>query len=141
MTFLRAVLASALAMMALQVPAAQIDLADQPLFSSVSVPGNLLLTLSVEYPTANSIAYVGAYTPGTKYLGYFDPLKCYTYQYDANTDSNNYFIPAAAADSNYQCASGKGYWSGAFLNWATMQTIDPFRWALTGGTALPIRRR
>lgn len=133
MTFLRAVLASALAMMALQVPAAQIDLADQPLFSSVSVPGNLLLTLSVEYPTANSIAYVGAYTPGTKYLGYFDPLKCYTYQYDANTDSNNYFIPAAAADSNYQCASGKGYWSGAFLNWATMQTIDPFRWALTGG--------
>jgi type IV pilus assembly protein PilY1 len=26
-----------------------------------------------------------------------------------------------------------GKWSGNFLNWATMQTIDPYRWALTGG--------
>ncbi|CAJ0681034.1 Type IV pilus biogenesis factor PilY1 [Ralstonia mannitolilytica] len=133
MTFLRGVLASVIALMALQAPAAPTDLADQPLFSSVSVPGNLLLTLSVEYPTANSIAYVGGYTAHTKYLGYFDPLKCYTYQYDANVDSNNYFVPAALADGNLQCQSGKNYWSGAFLNWATMQTIDPFRWALTGG--------
>ncbi|WP_439892080.1 pilus assembly protein [Ralstonia sp. 25C] len=133
MTFLRSLLASALLLPAMLVSAAQTDLADQPLFSSVSVPGNLLLSLSVEYPTANSIAYVGSYAAGTKYLGYFDPLKCYTYQYDANTDANNYFVPAAAADSNFQCATGKNYWAGAFLNWAAMQTIDPFRWALTGG--------
>lgn len=133
MTFLRSLLASALLLPAMLVSAAQTDLADQPLFSSVSVPGNLLLSLSVEYPTANSIAYVSSYTAGVKYLGYFDPLKCYTYQYDANTDANNYFVPATAADSNFQCASGNNYWSGAFLNWATMQTIDPFRWALTGG--------
>ncbi|MGH8460715.1 MAG: pilus assembly protein, partial [Stenotrophobium sp.] len=26
-----------------------------------------------------------------------------------------------------------GQWSGNFLNWATLSTIDPFRWALTGG--------
>ena len=133
MTFLRSLLASALLLPAMLVSAAQTDLADQPLFSSVSVPGNLLLSLSVEYPTANSIAYVSSYTAGVKYLGYFDPLKCYTYQYDANTDANNYFVPATAADSNFQCASGKNYWAGAFLNWAAMQTIDPFRWALTGG--------
>ncbi|WP_426394839.1 pilus assembly protein [Ralstonia sp. R-29] len=133
MTFLRSLLASALLLPAMLVSAAQTDLADQPLFSSVSVPGNLLLSLSVEYPTANSIAYVSSYTAGVKYLGYFDPLKCYTYQYDANTDANNYFVPAAAADSNLQCATGKSYWAGAFLNWAAMQTIDPFRWALTGG--------
>ncbi|KJJ99460.1 hypothetical protein UB44_15205 [Burkholderiaceae bacterium 26] len=133
MTFLRGLLASALLLPALLVSAAQTDLADQPLFSSVSVPGNLLLSLSVEYPTANSIAYVSGYSAGVKYLGYFDPLKCYTYQYDANVDANNYFVPATAANSNYQCASGNNYWSGAFLNWAAMQTIDPFRWALTGG--------
>ncbi len=133
MTFLRSLLASALLLPAMLVSAAQTDLADQPLFSSVSVPGNLLLSLSVEYPTANSIAYVSSYTAGVKYLGYFDPLKCYTYQYDANTDANNYFVPAGQANSSYQCASGNNYWSGAFLNWATMQTIDPFRWALTGG--------
>lgn len=133
MTFLRSLLASALLLPALLVSAAQTDLADQPLFSSVSVPGNLLLSLSVEYPTANSIAYVSSYTAGVKYLGYFDPLKCYTYQYDANVDANNYFVPATAANSSYQCASGSNYWSGAFLNWAAMQTIDPFRWALTGG--------
>ena len=24
-------------------------------------------------------------------------------------------------------------WSGNFLNWATTPTIDPFRWAMTGG--------
>ncbi|MDY7506775.1 pilus assembly protein [Ralstonia wenshanensis] len=133
MTFLRGLVASALLLPAMLVSAAQTDLADQPLFSSVSVPGNLLLSLSVEYPTANSIAYVSSYSAGVKYLGYFDPLKCYTYQYDANVDANNYFVPAAAANSSYQCASGKNYWSGAFLNWAAMQTIDPFRWALTGG--------
>ncbi|GAA7759333.1 MULTISPECIES: pilus assembly protein [Cupriavidus] len=132
-TFLRYLLASTLSLIALLGSAAQTDLADQPLFSSVSVPGNLLLSLSVEYPTANSIAYVGAYQAGVKYLGYFDPLKCYTYNYDSKIDSNNYFVPAAAADSSYQCASGNKYWSGSFLNWATMQTIDPFRWALTGG--------
>lgn len=130
---LRYLLAGCLSVVAVLVSAAQVDLADQPLFSSVSVPGNLLLSLSVEYPTANSIAYVNAYAAGVKYLGYFDPLKCYTYNYDSKTDSNTYFSPAAAADANYQCASGKNYWSGAFLNWASMQTIDPFRWALTGG--------
>jgi type IV pilus assembly protein PilY1 len=30
-------------------------------------------------------------------------------------------------------ATCSGYWSGNFLNWSTAQTIDIFRWAMTGG--------
>jgi len=112
-------------------------LADQPVFSSVAVPGNLALALSVEFPTAISAAhYVKAadppYSPTNTYLGYFDPNKCYLYQYSA-TETARHFYPAGAATSRTCTGSDDGKWSGNFLNWATMQTVDPFRWALTGG--------
>ncbi|UXH79348.1 pilus assembly protein [Roseateles amylovorans] len=108
---------------------AQTTLANQPVFSSVAVPGNLALALSVEYPTAVSNAHTDAtYAPASTYLGYFDPAKCYTYVYSA-TEADRYFQPAGTAN-NHVCSNK---WSGNFLNWASMQTIDPFRWALTGG--------
>ena len=103
-------------------------LADEPLFSNRSVPGNLALALSVEYPTAVSVANIDDYTTATGFLGYFDPNKCYQYNYSA-TEADRYFYPAGSA-SSHTCS---GKWSGSYLNWATMQTIDPFRWALTGG--------
>ncbi|MGH8541195.1 MAG: hypothetical protein ACRETW_11915, partial [Stenotrophobium sp.] len=61
--------------------AATTDLSDQPLFTSQPVAGNLMLALSVEYPTADSTAYptTAAYSTGTEYVGYFDPAKCYTF--------------------------------------------------------------
>ena len=114
-------------------------LADQPVFSSVSVPGNLALVLSVEYPTAISVANGGNYADASTYYGYFDPVKCYNYSYTTAAEpgssvagSGSYFVPAAFGTGTYkhQCS---GMWSGNFMNWATMQTIDPFRWALTGG--------
>ena len=109
---------------------AQVPLADQPVFSSVSVPGNLALALSVEFPTAISVAHpTRTYASTNNYLGYFDPGKCYKYNYVNDNDDNNYFYPTGAA-TNRVCS---GEWSGNFLNWASMQTIDPFRWALTGG--------
>ncbi|WAC74264.1 PilC/PilY family type IV pilus protein [Roseateles sp. SL47] len=109
--------------------AAQTTLGNQPVFSSVAVPGNVALTLSVEYPTAVSNAHIDTtYTPSSTYIGYFDPAKCYTYTY-SSTETSRYFQPAGNASSHV--CSGK--WSGNFLNWATMQTIDPYRWALTGG--------
>ena len=106
-------------------------LADQPVFSNITVPGNLALALSVEFPTAVSVAHTdAAYSGSTStYLGYFDTEKCYSYQYSA-VEANRYFYPAGSA-TNHSCTSGK--WSGNFLNWATMQTVDPFRWVLTGG--------
>ncbi|MEO6934013.1 MAG: PilC/PilY family type IV pilus protein [Collimonas sp.] len=106
---------------------AQTALSDTPLFSSVSVPSNVLLALSVEYPTALSRAHTAAYSSGTVFIGYFDPDKCYDFD-----NQNGYFVPQKAAAS-HACS---GQWSGNFLNWATTPTIDPFRWALTGGYRL-----
>lgn len=113
-----------------QTSFAQLRLADQPVFTSVSVPGNLALTLSVEFPTAVSVAHpTRTYSSANNYLGYFDPAKCYKYRYVSDAADDNYFYPTRLA-TNRKCS---GEWSGNFLNWASMQTIDPFRWALTGG--------
>jgi hypothetical protein len=38
--------------------ASAVSLADRPLFSTTNVPGNLMLALSVEWPTANTPAYL-----------------------------------------------------------------------------------
>ena len=143
-----------------------VPLSDSPLFSAAQVPANLLLELSVEYPTALSIANSQAFNPSAiTYLGYFDPNLCYTYVYsntsldgaqtiglntnaatattasyyleNANqNDSGDYFKPASLAGAPLGSTAGQcdgKTWSGAFMNWAAMQTIDPFRWALTGG--------
>jgi type IV pilus assembly protein PilY1 len=112
---------------------AQVSLADQPVFTNTGVPGNLALTLSVEFPTAVSVAHIDAtYDVNKTYLGYFDPNKCYQYQYSA-TETSRYFYPSGAAVSRACTGTQNTKWAGNFLNWATMQTIDPFRWALTGG--------
>jgi len=128
--------------MASAATAAAIDLADSPLFSTVSVPGNLILALSVEWPTATTPAYPSnlAYTHGSTFIGYFDPAKCYQYVpvnsgSDAKPDfSTSYFRPFGAA-TDHICNSGvmTPLWSGNYLNWASMQTLDAFRSVLTGG--------
>ena len=116
--------------------ASAVTLADAPLFSTVAVPGNLVLALSVEYPTANTPAYFSTttYTPNTAFLGYFDPDKCYRYIYDSTTPASSYFTPYGAA-STRTCSSSASVplWSGNYLNWASTQTLDAFRWVLTGG--------
>lgn len=123
-----------------------VDLADAPIFTINSVPGNMLFVLSVEYPTANAAAYPAAkakattksgYTTASTYIGYFDPTKCYSYDPSfAPTGATNkgLFSPYGPA-SNHACASSKSahLWSGNFLNWASMQALDEFRSALTGG--------
>lgn len=107
-------------------------LADGPP-SSAGVPGNLAIALSVEFPTAVSVAHVGGtYTSAERYLGYFDPDKCYRYQY-ASDEKQRHFYPDGAAANRKCTGSQSSKWSGNFMNWATMQTIDPFRWAMTGG--------
>lgn len=117
-------------------------LADQPVFTNTAVPGNLVLALSVEFPTVVNAAHQGNFVAGTRYLGYFDPAKCYRYKQGSTTDDAaatgddvSHFEPVGAATSAFRC-TGTGLtdtWSGSFLNWLTMQSIDPFRWALTGG--------
>ncbi|HEY0748167.1 MAG TPA: PilC/PilY family type IV pilus protein [Steroidobacteraceae bacterium] len=114
---------------------ANVPLADQPVFAGAEVPGNLALALSVEFPTAISVANLGDYNEDATYLGYFDAHKCYDYvpvQGIIPTDySASYFQPSAFSSPNHHHCNN--HWSGNFMNWATMQTIDPFRWALSGG--------
>lgn len=118
--------------------ATDISLADSPLFTTVSVPGNLAFALSVEWPTANTTAYSSdpkkPYSVASTYVGYFDATKCYRYVYNSLTPKNSFFQPYGAASSQ-TCGSTADIplWSGNYLNWASMQTMDVFRWALTGG--------
>lgn len=111
-------------------------LADQPLFLASRVPGNLALPLSVEFPTAVSVAHPdGTYASSNRYLGYFDPDKCYAYVYvETETATTlSHYAPSGSTTTRTCIGTQDHLWSGNFLNWATMQTIDPFRWALTGG--------
>ena len=129
-------LALLLAVSATERSQAQTVLADKPIAAGADVPGNLALALSVEFPTAISIANLGDYSDTTQYIGYFDAAKCYTYRYNTAIPSSSHFRPtsiAATGGGGHDCSGTAGQWSGNFLNWATMQTIDPFRWALTGG--------
>ena len=156
---------------------ARADLVDQPLATSLVPPANLLLSLSVEWPTGVVQAYndetdgtgcpgrdsgrsacyfdpieratrVNALNVGSPtydavgsmpYIGYFDPYKCYSYNggaaYFQPVGSTQGYSAAHRYDSQPtgSRAHCNGAWSGNFLNWATMQTIDMFRWAMTGG--------
>ena len=110
-------------------------LADSPVFATSAVPGNVALALSVEWPTAVRSAHTSAYVTTDVYLGYFDPNKCYKYQYYATEDALigqlRHFYPVGA-NIAHNC-TGADEWSGNYLNWASTPTIDPFRWAMTGG--------
>lgn len=130
----KAVLISAL--LAANLVLAQVAIDQRPLIAAEVVPGNLVLTPSVEWPTINSVANLGEYSAATSFAGYFDSNKCYAYHFSA-TESERHFFPVAPAD-NRACVSSSTpassmRWSGNFLNWAATQTIDPFRRALTGG--------
>ena len=107
-----------------------VNIENKPLTVGSSVPGNLVLVPSVEYPTIHSQANIGNYDATRRYSGYFDPDKCYAYHYSA-TESERHFYPVGLA-SSFNCPTA-GQWSGNYMNWAATQTIDPFRLALTGG--------
>lgn len=108
------------------------DLSTQPQTLIRAVPPNVMFSLSVEYPTADTAAYcksAGAadctYSSARDYLGLFDHGKCYDY-----SDGNEWFYPVGKA-TDHVCAAGR--WSGNFLNWAAMTGLDEFRFAMTGG--------
>lgn len=102
-------------------------LSDTPIYSTSNVPANLMLALSVEYPTGTVGAYTdtASYSASTTYIGYFDSAKCYDYN---NNTGAGYFTPVNT--SGPVCS---GHWSGNMLNWALMTSLDEFRQALTGG--------
>lgn len=117
--------------------AGAVDLADAPVFTDNSVPGNMMFIMSVEYPTGDARAYPDTtdYTANSVYIGYFNPTTCYVYMPAAKSaNGTGYFVPYGAATGR-ACASTSTVhlWSGNFLNWASMSAIDEFRSALTGG--------
>ncbi len=104
-----------------------LPLATEPLFKTRELPPNLILNLSVEFPTTGG-AYraVTTFVPSDTYVGYFNPDRCYTYNAAAG-----YFVPSVqTGGANRTCA---GQFSGNFMNWATMSSIDILRYALSGG--------
>lgn len=124
-------------------PPASVDFDNGPL-AAKNQPANVVLALSVEFPTSGG-AYKEAnntYVDGKEYLGYFNSNRCYNYpgygnvprtgQFDANTD---YFSPTGNTDSTYHCnvAGASAGFSGNYLNFATMSAPDILRLALTGG--------
>lgn len=77
------------------------------------------------------------FKPTFRYYGYFDSAKCYTYN-AAWSGNRGRFEPAAVADFDtvtrrLSCPRGRSYWSGNFLNWATMTRLDVVRKTLYGG--------
>lgn len=110
----------------------QADVSQIPLsVGGGDVPGNMVLVPSVEWPTIESVANLDAnYSSSKRFEGYFDSSKCYVYEY-RNNQANRRFEPSSLTD-NRRCG-GADEWSGNFLNWATTQTVDPFRKVLTGG--------
>jgi len=107
---------------------ASVDIDQQPLLVAKPVPGNMAIIGSFEFPTMVTRAYKGNYSSDGDYVGYFDSAKCYEYNYDV-LEENRHFSPTRIASD----CSQQNEWSGKFLNWATMQSIDIFRHILTGG--------
>lgn len=126
-----------------QTPVASpIDFDNGPLVAK-NQPSNVVLALSVEFPTSGGAYKDGTYVDGKEYVGYFNSSRCYSYPgyagiprasatYDAATD---YFNPTGNTNATYHCnvaGSGTGF-SGNYLNYATMSAPDILRMALTGG--------
>jgi len=60
-------------------------------------------------------------------LGYFNHILCYSYD-----SVNKYFIPKQQLDENRSCPNSE--FSGSYLNWVSMTTLDLLRYSLTGGS-------
>ncbi|WP_236171313.1 pilus assembly protein [Pseudomonas pseudonitroreducens] len=117
-------LCSSLAGSLLAAPVSQV-----PLQIASGGPGNLLLLPSSAHEAVAAAANPDpVYSSAERYIGYFDPDKCYAYRH-AETGPARYFQPIGQALA-HACRQA---WSGNFLNWATAQAVDVYRAVLTGG--------
>src|SRR5690606_5624728 len=127
-SFLRNIASKAFAMMIANLIVstsafAAVEIDQQPLLVAKPVPGNMAILGSFEFPTMVTRAYKVEYSTTSKFVGYFDSNKCYLYHYDAD-ELNRHFYPV---NENGPSCSDADQWSGHFLNWASMQSIDIFR--------------
>jgi len=135
------------------IPAFSASIPDVPHFVTTNAFPNIMIDMSVETPmggaayadqkdnppgcpgrsTINKKSVGACYYPSYKYLGIFDPNKCYVYETDR-------FVPASLSsfetNGKYECLDDDHPWSGNFLNWANMTAIDMFIWTMTGGNRI-----
>jgi len=143
---MRLVIAVMIAVMAVisigQGPAGAEDMVDYcaiPPFISAKGPPLVMLVISREhklfmeaYTDYSDIDENGTidttYNDAIDYYGYFDPEK--TYSYDGSK-----FVPEGSTipNTHKKPNPSSSYWSGNFLNWATMSRIDTIRKVLYGG--------
>jgi len=95
---------------------AMADYTHYPIFQVNTVAPNILIIMD-NSDSMNLQAYTGGYVHTTKYYGYFEPYKRYTY-------GSNVFVRDPYGD-----------WDGNFLNWLCMRRIDVARKVLMGGLA------
>ncbi len=147
----RSVSAAVASLLSVMSVAGTLSFPSTPLNSRTEPPPNVLLALSVEFPTVGA-AYNGAnqgldnsedqrFVPTNLYLGYFDANKCYQYSVSTPTAANEgYFVPTGKVidQTNRYCntastGASSSRWSGNFLNWALTSAIDTLRKNLSGG--------
>ncbi len=118
---------------------AAMTFSNYPLVGHAKLPPNVLLMLSVEFPTAKGVYQSYNFSTNdiknTTYRGYFDPDLCYTYKLGSNLTAkgeNGTFEPTSRA-TNHMCSGNNPEFSGNLLNAMTMTTIDIFRMTMSGG--------
>lgn len=73
------------------------------------------------------------FKPTFRYYGYFDSTKCYVYNPAHSTGGRFEPVVLVSNAVTHTCPTNASYWSGNFLNWATMTRIDVVRKMLYGG--------
>lgn len=122
----------------LSAPRAEAAISDVPLFLTIPVPPMAIINMSKDhqlfYKAYNDFSDLNddgtietTYDDALDYYGYFNNLKCYTYD-----SAQSRFEPSALATgvNKHYCT---GAWSGNFLNWAAMSRMDVVRKILYGG--------
>lgn len=116
-----------------------LNLSEEPLFLTQNQPPLVMLTMGRDhrfyyeaYNDASDLDGDGvldiSYKPATiDYYGYFDSLKCYTYD-------GSKFVPSSSTTKALlkKCA-GSNEWSGDWLNYNTTSRMDALRKVLFGG--------
>jgi len=100
----------------LAVEPSMADYTCYPIFQVNTVAPHILIILD-NSGSMNEQAYYGEYDHNTRYYGYFEAHKKYSY-------GSNIFVRDAS-----------GTWDGNFLNWLTMRRVDVARKVLMGGLA------
>jgi type IV pilus assembly protein PilY1 len=120
-----------------------------PFVSSVTAP-NILLLLDNSgsmadpacdpnncgvHSNGSTTPIVQTYVNDTKYTGFFDSLKCYTY----DTAAGNTRFVEASTKALITLACPSTQWDGNLLNWSTFRRFDALKKAMSGGDCVVTR--